>query len=46
MSLMTKERHPTTWTREQARTFVSRVSGYAAIAAGIVGLAAVLFINH
>jgi hypothetical protein len=46
MSLLTKESHPTTWTREQARTFVSRVSGLAALAAGIVSLAAVLFMNH
>jgi hypothetical protein len=46
MSIMTKERQPTTWTREQARTFVSRVSGYTAFAAGIVGLAALLFMNH
>jgi len=46
MSILTKEQHSNTWTREQARTFVSRVSGYAAFAAGVVGLAALLFMNH
>jgi hypothetical protein len=35
-----------TWTREQARRFVSRASGAVALAAGVVALAALLFVNH
>jgi hypothetical protein len=46
MTHPTKVSPPTLWTREQARRFVSRASGTVALMAGVVALAALLFVNH